>query len=279
MAGSGLKLMDVTKLFGRVRAVDALSLDVREGEVFTLLGPSGCGKTTTLRIVAGLEEPDQGEMYFGERPIVSVSRGTFVPSHKRNLGMVFQSYAIWPHLTVADNVAFPLIHGRRKVSRSEVVERVRRALDLVQLRGLQDRPAPFLSGGQQQRVALARAIVHEPKLLLLDEPLSNLDAKLRDEMRTELRDLVVRYFREQTLVPLQKLGRYVGFGIVGSLLLGFGVVFLGMAGLRALQEETGETFTGDWSWVPYLIMFVALLLGASLVWVARTARRAEKEYG
>jgi hypothetical protein len=99
------------------------------------------------------------------------------------------------------------------------------------------------------------------------------------QLITELRDLVVRYFREQTLVPLQRLGRYIGFGIVGSLLLGFGVVFLGMAGLRALQEETGETFTGDWSWVPYLIMFVALLIGAGLVWVARTARRAEKEYG
>jgi hypothetical protein len=99
------------------------------------------------------------------------------------------------------------------------------------------------------------------------------------QLVTELRDLVVRYFREQTLVPLQKLGRYIGFGVLGSLLLGFGVVFLGMAGLRALQDETGDTFTGDWSWVPYLIMFVALLFGAGLVWVARTARRAEKEYG
>ena len=99
------------------------------------------------------------------------------------------------------------------------------------------------------------------------------------QLVTELRDLVVRYFREQTLVPLQQLGRYVGFGILGSLMLGFGVVFVGMAGLRALQDETGDTFTGDWSWVPYLIMFVALLIGAGLVWVARTARRAEKEYG
>jgi hypothetical protein len=99
------------------------------------------------------------------------------------------------------------------------------------------------------------------------------------QLVTELRDLVVRYFREQTLVPLQQLGRYVGFGVLGSLLLGFGVVFLGMAGLRALQDETGDTFAGDWSWVPYLIMFVALLIGAALVWVARTARRVEKEYG
>jgi hypothetical protein len=99
------------------------------------------------------------------------------------------------------------------------------------------------------------------------------------QLVTELRDLLVRYFREQTLVPLQKLGRYIGFGVLGSLLLGFGVVFLGMAGLRALQDETGDTFSGDWSWVPYLIMFVALLFGAGLVWVARTARRAEKEYG
>src|SRR5262249_44761819 len=162
-----LKLVQVTKHFGRVRAVDALSLDIFHGEVFTLLGPSGCGKTTTLRLIAGLEAPDSGQIVFGDRPIVSVSDGIFVPTHRRNLGMVFQSYAIWPHMTVVDNVAYPL--KVRRVKRGEISERVRRALELVGLGGLEHRQAPQLSGGQQQRVALARALVHEPRMLLLDE--------------------------------------------------------------------------------------------------------------
>ena len=171
-------------------AVADLCLEVEEGEIFTLLGPSGCGKTTTLRTVAGLETPDEGAIYIQDRPIVVVSQRLFVPAHKRNVGMVFQSYAIWPHMTVAENVAYPL--KLRRLPRPEIRERVERALDLVGLSGLEDRPAPLLSGGQQQRVALARALVYEPSLLLFDEPFSNLDTKLREQMRIEVKLLQAR---------------------------------------------------------------------------------------
>lgn len=166
-------------------AVDDLSIDVFEGEIITLLGPSGCGKSTTLRMVAGLEVPDSGSIYFGEKPVVISSENFRLPPDKRDLGMVFQSYAIWPHMTVEENVAFPL--KSKKMAREEIAERVDNVLDLVGLPGLQKRPGPLLSGGQQQRVALARALVTEPKVLLLDEPFSNLDAKLREQMRIEVK--------------------------------------------------------------------------------------------
>lgn len=171
-------------------AVKDLSFDVYDGEIVTLLGPSGCGKTTTLRIVAGLEVPDEGDIFFGDRPVVMTSRGLLLAPDKRNVGMVFQSYAIWPHMTVAQNVAFPL--KSRRFPRHEIRGRVRQALELVGLAGYEDRPGPLLSGGQQQRVALARALVTEPRVLLLDEPFSNLDAKLREQMRLELKLLQKR---------------------------------------------------------------------------------------
>src|SRR5690242_4208606 len=171
-------------------AVQDLSIDVHDGEILTLLGPSGCGKTTTLRMVAGLEIPDAGDIFFGDQAVVVTSRRFSLPPNKRNVGMVFQSYAIWPHMTVAQNVAFPL--KARRVPKREIVERVQRALDLVGLSGFEDRPAPLLSGGQQQRVALARALVGDPRVLLLDEPFSNLDAKLREQMRVELKLLQKR---------------------------------------------------------------------------------------
>ncbi len=171
-------------------AVDRVSFEVAKGEFYTLLGPSGCGKTTTLRCVAGLERPDLGEISIDGKIVSSSNTGEWVPPNRRAIGMVFQSYAIWPHMTVFDNVAFPLRYGVERLASSEVSSRVRTALEHVQLHGLEDRPAPHLSGGQQQRLALARALVMEPKVLLLDEPLSNLDAKLRDEMRTELRRIV-----------------------------------------------------------------------------------------
>jgi iron(III) transport system ATP-binding protein len=173
-------------------AVRGVSLDVPEGQFYTLLGPSGCGKTTTLRCVAGLERPDRGEIAIGGEVVYSSERNIFVPPHARNIGMVFQSYAIWPHMTVFDNVAFPLRHKNPRPSRETIRDKVRMALALVHLEGLEERPAPYLSGGQQQRLALARALVAEPRVLLLDEPLSNLDAKLREEMRQELRDVVER---------------------------------------------------------------------------------------
>jgi iron(III) transport system ATP-binding protein len=166
-------------------AVRDLSLDVNDSEVVTLLGPSGCGKSTTLRMVAGLEVPDRGDILFRERAVVLSSRRLCLPPDKRNLGMVFQSYAIWPHMTVEENVVFPL--RARRFPRREIKERVDHVLELVGMAGFEDRPAPLLSGGQQQRVALARALVTEPQLLLLDEPFSNLDAKLREQMRLEVK--------------------------------------------------------------------------------------------
>jgi iron(III) transport system ATP-binding protein len=188
-----LRVSQLVKNFGgQLQAVRGISFEVKEGEFYTLLGPSGCGKTTTLRSIAGLEKPDGGGISIGGETVFSEEQQIFIPVHKRGIGMVFQSYAIWPHLTVYDNVAFPLRHSSSGVPRSQIREKVRKALSLVQLEGVADRPAPFLSGGQQQRVALARALVYEPKVLLLDEPLSNLDAKLREEMRVELKQLVNR---------------------------------------------------------------------------------------
>jgi len=170
-----------------VPALQGISLEVAAGEFFTLLGPSGCGKTTALRSIAGLETPTGGGIRIAGKVVFSADQGLNVPPNRRDIAMVFQSYAIWPHMTVGANVAFPL--ETMPLSRAERRERVRRALELVGLAGHADRPAPLLSGGQQQRVALARALVKNAQLLLLDEPLSNLDAKLREQMRDELRDL------------------------------------------------------------------------------------------
>jgi iron(III) transport system ATP-binding protein len=177
---------------GGVDAVRGLSLHVERGQFYTLLGPSGCGKTSTLRCIAGLETPTSGSIEIDSTVVYASASRTVVPPHKRNIGMVFQSYAIWPHMTVFDNVAFPLVHGAHKQPRRIVEDKVMRALALVQLDRLATRPAPMLSGGQQQRVALARAIASEPAVLLLDEPLSNLDAKLREDMRHEIKTLVRR---------------------------------------------------------------------------------------
>jgi iron(III) transport system ATP-binding protein len=176
---------------GRVFAVDDISFEVAEGELFTLLGPSGCGKTTTLRSIAGLEMPDRGQISVGGRVFFSSSSKTRVPANERGLGMVFQSYAIWPHMNVFKNVAFPLqvLPRKQRPNKKELNARVERALETVQLDRLVTRQATDLSGGQQQRLALARALVMEPPLLLLDEPLSNLDAKLREELRFELKRL------------------------------------------------------------------------------------------
>ena len=187
MAQTVLEFREVVKRFGTVAAVDQVSFAIQSGEIFTLLGPSGCGKTTTLRLVAGLEEPDDGEILVNGTAVAAPRRNVFVAPDKRELGMVFQSYAIWPHLTVFENVAFPL--RVRRESAGAVRQRVYQVLEIVGLAGVAERAATQLSGGQQQRVVLARALVYAPALLLLDEPLSNLDAKLREQMRLEIRGL------------------------------------------------------------------------------------------
>src|SRR5690242_13116769 len=173
--------------YGEVPAVRGVSFTVRPGEQLTLLGPSGCGKTTTLRAIAGLEQPSGGEIRIGGVPVYSAARRINIPAEKRGLSMVFQSYAIWPHMSVFENVAYGLrVRGE---ARDAITEKVARALDMVQMSAFAQRGASQLSGGQQQRVALARAFVFQPAVLLFDEPLSNLDAKLRADMRIELRAL------------------------------------------------------------------------------------------
>jgi ABC-type Fe3+/spermidine/putrescine transport system ATPase subunit len=182
---SELRLDGVSKSFGAKQVFAPLDLSVKHGAFVALLGPSGCGKTTLLRVVAGLEVPTTGEIRLGERRLFGP--GVNVPPEERGFGMVFQSYAVWPHMTVAENVTYPL--RIRGVAPAERERRVAGALELVHLESLRDRRPHQLSGGQQQRVALARGLVMEPPVLLLDEPLSNLDARLRAEMRREIRDL------------------------------------------------------------------------------------------
>ncbi len=175
---------------GEVTALEDLSFDVKPGEFYTLLGPSGCGKSTTLRCIAGLERPNGGEIVIGDETVATSVYS--MPANKRPIGMVFQSYAIWPHMTVFNNVVFPLKQRKAMVPKAQRENRVMEALALVKMEDLAQRPAPFLSGGQQQRVALARALVSRPDVLLLDEPLSNLDASLREELRVEIKDLTRR---------------------------------------------------------------------------------------
>jgi iron(III) transport system ATP-binding protein len=195
--GQDLVIDDLLKRFkshdrgtGDVYAVNHLSLRIKEGQFVTLLGPSGCGKTTTLNCIAGLEEPDGGRITVGDAVLTDVARRVVLPPERRNLGMVFQSYALWPHMTVYDNLAFGL--RLKKVGQTEIRRRIGEVLELVGLRGLEQRYPFQMSGGQQQRVALARAVVAQPRVLLLDEPLSNLDAKVREQARFWLRDFQKR---------------------------------------------------------------------------------------
>ncbi|MBI4043093.1 MAG: ABC transporter ATP-binding protein [Deltaproteobacteria bacterium] len=184
---SKVELSQISKVIQGEKILDSISLEVRHGEFVSLLGPSGCGKTTTLRITAGLTLPTAGRVKIGERVVCDMAEKRWIPPDQRNIGMVFQSYAIWPHMSVYENVSYPLrVRGIKKAIAKEKAGEV---LDLVGLSGLERRFPHELSGGQQQRVALARALAMEPSVLLLDEPLSNLDAKLRIEMRGEIRRL------------------------------------------------------------------------------------------
>jgi iron(III) transport system ATP-binding protein len=236
-------------------AVLGVGLRVARGEFLTLLGPSGCGKTSTLRSIAGLETPTGGRIAIGGQAVFDHARGIDVPTHARDIAMVFQSYAIWPHMSVAQNVAFPLeVAGR---PRAEVRARVREALDMVGLHDLLERSATQLSGGQQQRVAIARALVRGAAVMLLDEPLSNLDAKLREQMRIELRELLKRvgmtavyvtHDQEEALmlsdrVALMRGGRLVEIGTPRELYLrpttAFAATFLGAAEILAVLGVDG----------------------------------------
>lgn len=193
MQGSSQAFVKVEKLvktFGPLKAVDGVSLEVADKHTLSLLGPSGCGKTTILRCLGGLERPDGGRIEIAGKTVYDSAKGINLPPEERQLGIVFQSYAVWPHMTVAENVGFPLMV--RKKGKAETRERVARMLELVGLGAMIDKPATQLSGGQQQRVALARALVHEPRLVLFDEPMSNLDAQLREQVRIELKILQER---------------------------------------------------------------------------------------
>lgn len=176
-----LKVKNLSKNFGKVKAVQEVSFEATEGRVLSLLGPSGCGKTTMLRCIAGFENPDRGEIYLDDRKITSI------PPEKRGIGMVFQNYALWPHMTVYGNLAFGL--QIRKVPKDEITKKIKKVLGMVQLEGYENRYPRQMSGGQQQRIAMARALIFEPGIMLLDEPLSNLDAQLREEMRFEFIEL------------------------------------------------------------------------------------------
>ena len=240
-------------------AVEGISFTVPEGKLFTLLGPSGCGKSTTLRMIAGIEEPTAGEIILGEELVYSKAQGINKPTNKRPIGMVFQSYAIWPHMTVFENVAFPLTVRKPKPNKAEIRELTEKILEIVGLEALANRSATALSGGQQQRVALARALVREPSVLLLDEPLSNLDAKLREQMREEIRmiqqkvgitTMFVTHDQSEALaisdlILLMKDGAILEFGdpqdIYNSPRTAYGAEFIGTSNrFEGVVAQTGE---------------------------------------
>jgi ABC-type Fe3+/spermidine/putrescine transport system ATPase subunit len=246
-----IRLQDMVKRFGTLEAVSHVSLDIRDGELFTLLGPSGCGKTTILRLIGGFHKPDHGEIYFEGKPVSPLA------PYERNIGMVFQNYALWPHMTIFENVAYGL--RLQKVPAAEIRRRVLKVLERVEIGNLADvetRKPAALSGGQQQRVALARALVVEPKVLLMDEPLSNLDAKVRQRLRAELRRLqrqvgitaiYVTHDQEEALaladtVVLMDQGRIVQVGTPQEIYLrpstAFAAEFLGVS--NQLEAEAGE---------------------------------------
>jgi ABC-type sugar transport system ATPase subunit len=185
--GTAISIKNLTKRFGNVVAVNHVSLTIEPGSFLTLLGPSGCGKTTLLRCIAGLEDPDEGEIYIGDKLVFSRDQGIILPPGQRNLGLVFQNYALWPHMTVHKNMTFAL--EIQKMSKDQMDKRVKESLAEVQMAGYADRYPREMSGGQQQRIALARMLAYRPKVFLMDEPLSNLDARLRIDMRSELKHL------------------------------------------------------------------------------------------
>jgi iron(III) transport system ATP-binding protein len=228
---------------GNVVAVCDHNLEVKKGEFFSLLGPSGCGKTTIVRCLAGLEKPDKGDIRLGEELVFSSDRGLNVPAHMRNIGMVFQSYAVWPHMSVYENMAFPLKYGvHKRLSQREIRERVSRACALVSLEGFESRPVTQLSGGQQQRVSLARSLIREPEVVLLDEPLSNLDAKLRVETRIELRQVLKNFGATAIYVTHDQSEAFAVSDRIGVMLNGR-IIQIGTP--REIYLRPNHTFVAD----------------------------------
>jgi len=251
-----------------VHVIRGVDLEVPEGSFFTLLGPSGSGKTTTLRVVAGLERHDRGRVLLGDRVVSAPEQGIFVPPSQREIGMVFQSYAIWPHMDVFGNVSYPLHLRRRQYDNREISRRVTEVLDLVGLGPLIHAPATALSGGQQQRVALARALVSRPKILLLDEPLSNLDAQLRERMRLEIRD-IQRRLRITTLYVTHDRAEALSMSTHIAVMNEGRIEMLGTP--REVYEQPRTRFTAEFlGQCNRLPGMVEALDGAGGVWV-RTA--------
>lgn len=254
-----VRLENLTAVFGTHRVFDNFALTIRDGECFTLLGPSGCGKTVVGRMIAGFEHPSAGEIYIGDQLVSSASENVHVPTELRGIGVVFQDYAVWPHKTVYQNVVYPL--QIQRIAKAEAEARCREAIALVHLDGLEQRLPSELSGGQQQRVALARALVSRPKLLLLDEPLTNLDANLREEMRFEIRDLqkqtgvTILYVTHDQEIALAISDRMGIMGKDGALLQigsphavysnpddGFVFNFLGVANFIPVERRNGAVY-------------------------------------
>jgi len=250
-----------------IKALDHVDLTIPANKIFTLLGPSGCGKTTLLRCIVGLEVPDGGEIYIGDDLVWSSPKGIFVPPEQRGLGMVFQTYAIWPHMNVFDNVAYPLQTAR--IAAADIRERVDKVLHFVQLEGFENRPATKLSGGQQQRVALARALVAEPKVILFDEPLSNLDAKLREETRKELRSF---------LCELEITAVYVTHDRIEALALSDLIAVMRAGQIKEIGDPKKIYFNSDDSFVADFIGRANLIRGRVVAQKGEHAR-FESEIG
>ena len=260
-AAMNIRLKDLVKRFGALEAVSHVSLDIEEGELFTLLGPSGCGKTTILRLIGGFHKPDCGEIYFGDREVSAI------PPYGRHIGIVFQNYALWPHMTIFDNVAYGL--KIKKTSSAETAQRVNHALSQVKLTGLEKRYPGQLSGGQQQRVALARALVLNPDVLLLDEPLSNLDAKIRQQVRAEIRKLQ----KELAITTI-----YVTHDQEEALTLSDRIAVLDHGKLqqigspRDLYERPGNLFVADFIGINNLILGEVKEIQQAKGWIAVETR-------
>lgn len=257
-----IRLLNVTKSYGKHRVVEGFTIEIRDGECFTFLGPSGCGKTVVLRMIAGFEQPDEGEIFIGERLVSAPARRHYIPPEERRIGVVFQDYAVWPHKTVLENVIYPLTI--QKVAKEEASERALKTIAMVNLGGLEHRMPFQLSGGQQQRVALARALVSRPDVMLLDEPLSNLDANLREEMRFEIKELqkntgvTILYVTHDQEVALAISDRVAVMGTDGRICqIGtpdeiyeqpidpFVFRFMGVSNFLPLEEREGRLFVRE----------------------------------